>query len=400
VDTGLVAVDGTKMKADASLHASMTREELARRILDEAARVDAEEDELFGERRGDELPEEWANSAGRPARIREALRQLEEQRARDYDGRMKERAEKEKALGKKLTGPKPTATPARPRTVRKANITDPDSRVIPQAGKGVIQGYNAQATATEDQIILAAEITNTTNDQTNFAPMVGATLKNLEDAGHHQPVGTIVADAGYWSTANAATETTANLLIATRTTPWRRAPKPSDDRLAVLARVNSGELSQRAAGAILGVSYTWVRDMTKRYFSPTGMRMTSTKDPEPDEWIPVIERLDRGEISRRAASDALGVSDTRVKSMLAHVRCVRTDPTIARRAMDQKLAEPANARRYARRSVAIEPVFGNIKRNLAYTGFMRRGLPAVHSEWRLICTTHNLLKLWRSQPAT
>ena len=95
---------------------------------------------------------------------------LDEQRAREYEGRLKERAEKEQALGRKLTGPKPTATPARPRTVRKANVTDPDSRVIPQAGKGVIQGYNAQAAATEDQIILAAEITNTTNDQTNFAP--------------------------------------------------------------------------------------------------------------------------------------------------------------------------------------------------------------------------------------
>ena len=216
-----------------------------------------------------------------------------------------------------------------------------------------------------------------------------ATGKNLEAGGPDRAVGT-----------NAATETTADLLIATRKSSWRRAPKPSDDRLAVLARVNAGELSQRAAGAILGVSYTWVRNMTRRYFSPTGVRMTSTKDPEPDEWIPVIQRLNRGEISTRAARDALDVSETRVKSMLAHVRGVRTDQTIARRAMDKKLAQPATARRYARRSVAIEPVFGNIKRNLAYTGFMRRGMPAVQSEWRLICTTHNLLKLWRAQPAS
>lgn len=399
VGTGLVAIDGTKIQANASLFANKTHDELAREILGEAARVDAEENEQLGDRRGDELPEDWAPSGGRAARIREALRQLEEQRTRDYKGRMQERTAKEKALGRKLTGPQPTPTPARPKSVRKANVTDPDSRVMARMGKGVMQGYNAQAAATEGQIILAAEVTNTTNDQINFAPMVEATRLNLADAGHEHAVATIVADAGYWSTANAATETTADVLIATRKSPWRRAPKLSADRKAVLARVNRGELSQRAAGAILGVSYTWVRDMTKRYSSQNGERVASTRDPEPAEWIPIIESVDRGEISIRAAADTLGVSQERVKSMLAHVQGVSTDPSIARREMDARLAEPQNAAKYRRRQVAIEPVFGNIKGNLAYRRFMRRGLPAVLSEWRLICTAHNLLKLWRVSPA-
>ncbi|HET8894641.1 MAG TPA: transposase [Gaiellaceae bacterium] len=400
VDTGVVAIDGTKLKASASLFANKTGEELAHQILDEAARVDAEEDELFGDRRGDEIPEEWANPTGRRARIREALRQLEAEGARDYEGRMKERAEKEKALGRKLTGPEPTSTPARPRAARKANVTDPDSRIIARQSKGVIQGYNAQAAATERQIIVAAEITNTTNDQVNFAPMVKATHRNLDAAGHGKAVETFVADAGYWSAANANTETPAKLLIATRKGAWRRAPKPSDDRLAVLAQVNRGELSQRAAGAILGVSYTWIRDMTKRYFSQTGMRETTTQEPAPEEWIPIIRLVDRGEISQRAAADTLCVSAARIKSMLAHVRSESVDPSIALRDMDRRLAEPENARRYRRRQTAIEPVFGNIKGNLAYTGFMRRGRSAVQSEWRLICTTQNILKLWRSQPAS
>src|SRR5690606_12734702 len=105
--------------------------------------------------------------------------------------------------------------------------------------------------------------------------------------------------AGYWTAANGTVEIGAEVLIATRKIAWRAAEKPDDDTLAVLARVNRRELSQRKAGEILGVSYTWVRDMTKRYFGTTGDRVTRNAEPEPDEWIPIIERLDRGEISKR-----------------------------------------------------------------------------------------------------
>jgi hypothetical protein len=61
--------------------------------------------------------------------------------------------------------------------------------------------------------------------------------------------------------------------------------------------------------------------------------------------------------------------------------------------MDTKLAEPANAELYRKRQHSIEPVFGNIKANLGYRRFSRRSLPAVNSEWRLICSAHNILKL-------
>jgi len=399
VDSGVVAIDGTKVAADASFFANRTKQQLAAEILAEAERADADEDERFGDRRGDELPESWARAPGRRTRIREALDQLERQEARDYETRMQERATKEAALGRKLTGPKPTPTPARRKLPRRANTTDPHSRIISTAGRGVLQGYNAQAAATVEQIVVAAEVTTTTNDQVNFIPMAQATVENLAEAGHQQPVGTLVADAGYWTTANATTDVGADVLIATQQRAWRRAPKPSEDRLAVLARVNRGELSQRAAGAILGVSHTWVRDMTKRYFSKDGQRLTTRPDPEPEEWLPVIERLDRGEISRRAARDELDVSDSRIKTMLAHVRGDAPDPTIVRRAMDTKLADPINTQRYRQRQRAIEPVFGNIKANLGYRRFARRGLNAVTSEWRLTCASHNLLKLWRANIA-
>lgn len=400
VDAGVVAIDGTKVAADASFFANRTREdllaELAGGILEEAEATDTAEDAQHGDQRGGELPAEWSGGRGRRERIRSALAELEAQKARDFESRIAERVKREAELGRKLTGPRPSEQTARRASPRRANTTDPHSRIIAGAAKGVLQGYNAQAAATVDQVVVAAEVTVTVNDQPHFVPMAAAVAENLADAGHRGSVGAFVADAGYWTAANGTVDVGAEVLIATRKTAWRTRPKPEDDQLAVLAKVNRGELSQRKAGEILGVSYTWVRDMTKRYFGTEGQRLTRSTEPEPEEWIPVIERVASGEISKRAAQDELTVSDRRIATMLAHVRGQEVDPTIARRAMDDKLADPDNAERYRSRQHAIEPVFGNIKANLGYRRFQRRGLPAVNSEWRLICTVHNLLKLHRA----
>jgi transposase len=398
VDAGVVAIDGTKIAADASFFANRRREQLAAEILAEAEQADAAEDELFGDRRGDELPPEWAGGRDRRQRIREALGELDRQTARDHETRMAQRAAKEAASGRKLTGPKPSAATARRAQPRRANVTDPHSRIMNTGTRGALQGYNAQAAATAEQIVVAAEVTATTNDQPHFLPMAAAASENLTEAGHGG-VGVFVADAGYWSAANATTDVDAPVLIATRNHAWRRADKPAEDRLAVLARVNRGELSQRQAGDLLGVSYTWVRDMTKRYFGRDGQRITRSAEPEPEEWLPVIERLARGEISKRAAADELAVSAGRINAMLAHVRGEAIDPTIARNAMNDRLTEPANAVLYRKRQHSIEPVFGNIKANLGYRRFSRRGYHAVNSEWRLICTIHNLLKIRQAELA-
>jgi transposase len=419
VDAGVVAIDGTKIAANASFfanrdHADLSAElagsvgcdpaaaaarRVADRVLAEAEQVDAAEDELSENEQVRQMPAGWAGGRDRRSRIRAALDELESQKSRDFEARMAERARKEVELGRKLTGPKPSEQAARRVRPRRANTTDPDSRIIPQASKGVLQGYNAQAAATSGHIVVAAEISNTTNDQPHFVPMASAVNTNLADAGHRGGAGTFLADAGYWTSANGTAEVGAEVLIATRKSAWRKADKPDDDKLAVLARVNRGELSQRQAGAILGVSYTWVRDMTKRYFGCDGQRITRSAEPEPEEWIPVVERVAAGEISLRAASDQLTVSVSRVKTMLAHVRGDITDPTVARKAMDDKLARPENATLYRKRSTTIEPVFGNIKANLGFRRFALRGHDGVRAEWRLICTAHNLLKLQRATPA-
>ncbi len=416
VDAGVVAIDGTKIAANASFFANRKQDalmaemgessgigdaahEAAKQIIEEAEATDAAEDAEHGDRRGGELPAEWAGGRGRRARIRAALDELESQKTRDYEARMAERAKKEADLGRKLTGPKPKQDAARRSRPRRANTTDPHSRVMAQESKGVMQGYNAQAAATADQIVLAAEVVVGTNDQPHFVPMATAVTENLADAAHDGKVGTFVADAGYWTGANGTADVGAEVLIATRKTSWRKADKPDEDQLAILAKVNRGELSQRKAGEMLGISYSAVASRTKRYFGTDGQRIARTAEPEPQEWIPIIERVDRGEISRRQARHELTVSDSRIKAMLAHVRGEAVDPSTARKAMDERLAEPEIAEVYNKRGTSIEPVFGNIKGNLGYRRFARRSLPAVQSEWRLMCTVHNLLKLRQVAPA-
>src|SRR3954464_3335214 len=83
VKVGLIAIDGTKLHANASHHANLDYEQLAREILKEAARIDAAEDELYGDQRGDELPEQLRTSEGRRAALADARRKLERDRAKD-----------------------------------------------------------------------------------------------------------------------------------------------------------------------------------------------------------------------------------------------------------------------------------------------------------------------------
>jgi hypothetical protein len=161
VDAGVVAIDGTKIAADASFFANRRQEDLAAEILGEAEAVDAAEDEMLGDQRGGELPDEWSGGRDRRDRIRAALDELDRQKARDYESRMAERAKKRAERGRKLTGPEPSADTARRAKPRRANTTDPHSRIIATGSRGVLQGYNAQAAATGDQIVLAAEVTVT-----------------------------------------------------------------------------------------------------------------------------------------------------------------------------------------------------------------------------------------------
>jgi transposase len=222
---GVVAVDGTKVHANASDHANRDYGQIAREILREAAEVDAAEDEQFGDRRGDELPEELSTAQGRRGWLREAKRQLDaqrEQQARPIPAsrpaRLKEskrrldeelwtecrangayeayRARGVMKDGRRFGGPpKPYTPPALP--AGKINVTDPDSRNV-KTPRGYLQGYNAQAVCNEHQIIVAAEISVASPDFGQLEPMITAAERELAAAGVKEAPEVVLADAGYW----------------------------------------------------------------------------------------------------------------------------------------------------------------------------------------------------------
>lgn len=230
VSVGLLALDSTKLAADASGQANRSYEQVAREIVAEAGVIDAREDELYGEARGDELPAELRERRSRRERLRVAKRELERERAesgsavpRERRARLveaKRRLDEEHAVkleaarehevwrrqragelageGKKMPGrpPKPSAPPVSPSG--RANTTDPDSRPV-KTHRGFIQGYNAQAVATAEQIIVAAEIPAGCSDGDQLVAMVGAARQELERAGLAERPEVVLADAGYWN---------------------------------------------------------------------------------------------------------------------------------------------------------------------------------------------------------
>jgi transposase len=204
VSVGVIALDGTKLHAAASGQANRGYGQIARELLEEAAAVDAAEDAAFGERRGDELPPEFAARGSRLERLREAKRRLDEQQAVErvaLEELEAARARRKRELAAR--GRKPKGRPPKPRELHdepagKVNVTDPDSKVM-RTHRGFIQGYNAQAVATEHQIIVAADLVAQSPDAGLLEPMITQTRDELLAAGVEATPEVVVADAGYWS---------------------------------------------------------------------------------------------------------------------------------------------------------------------------------------------------------
>jgi transposase len=220
IRVGMVALDGKRVAANAAMSANKTRagiEDEVKAMLAEAAATDAAEDAALGDARGDELPPTLADKRSRLTRLHQAKAHLdaEDQARRDaHDQRIADREAKEAQSGKRLRGRKPT--PPEPAKERPANVTDPDSRIM-KTQHGFIQGYNGQAVVTEHQIVIATDLTNDQTDVGLLHPMLGLARGNLRAAGVPEPIGVLVADAGYYSDANVDAETPdgPELLIAT-----------------------------------------------------------------------------------------------------------------------------------------------------------------------------------------
>ena len=219
VKLGHVALDGTKVRANASKHKAMSygrmkekADELelkVKELLDLADRVDAEEDARYGKGvRGDELPEELRHKESRLKKIKEAMAVLEAEakaEAAVTAAAAKEKiAEREAkaASGEKPRGRAPVIpdpAKAKPDDKAQKNFTDPDSRIMKDgATKSFEQCYNAQAAVDgECQVIVAAQVTQAANDKEQLEPMVAAIAANTGES-----PGALTADAGYFSEDN------------------------------------------------------------------------------------------------------------------------------------------------------------------------------------------------------
>jgi len=226
VEVEVMAVDGTKLEASASNHATRSYERIATEILAEAGRIDAAEDEIHGSARGDELPEHLASREGRRAWLREAKERLEQERAAEPEPVPRERSKRLQLCHRRLVQdwqtecranrdyeayrargvmkdgrrfgrpPNPHIPPTQPEG--KINVTDPDSKNM-KAFRGYVQGYNAQAVTTCAQIIVAAEIAGDGLDTAQLDPMIAAAERELKEAGVEERPEVVLADAGYWA---------------------------------------------------------------------------------------------------------------------------------------------------------------------------------------------------------
>lgn len=312
VKLGHLALDGTKINANASKHKAMSygrmvteearlQAEVAA-LFQQAEAADARDDARHGpDRRGDELPAELARREQRLETIRAAKTVLEQE------------AQAEAALTQAAQDAQPPARPRRgrppspPKTVpppkAQRNFTDPESRIMPASdAKGsFLQGYNCQAAVDATaQIIVAADVTNEPNDKQQAQPLMTAVLTQT---GQVPRVASL--DAGYFSEANV--EAIATLGCEPLIPPDRQA---------------HGRTTPAA---------------------PRG---------RPPAGLSVADRM------RRTLRTARG------------------------------------RRLYGQRKAIVEPVFGQIKQGRGFRQFLLRGLQQVRGEWTLICTTHNVLKLW------
>jgi len=210
VKLGHVALDGTKMKANASKHKAMSYGRMKKteaqlqaevdELLRRAEEIDEAEDAEYGrEKRGDELPAEMAHREGRLKKIREAKAELEREAREESEAKNREAA---KRAAKDPQHSHPKAADPTPKDKAQKNFTDPDSRIMPRPGDRLafMQAYNCQAAVDgKDQIIVAADVVQQTNDSLQAEPMLKQVKKNIGAVPTKASM-----DAGYFSKDNVA----------------------------------------------------------------------------------------------------------------------------------------------------------------------------------------------------
>jgi len=249
LNLGTVALDGTKIHANASRHSALSYEHAGKLEAQLKAEVgallaQAEAADKADIPDGMSIPKELERREKRLKKLAEARSKIEARAAErlaheqaEYEAKIAAREAKAKARGKKPGG-KPPAPPAvGPGPSDQINLTDEDSRIMPVPGGGFEQCYNAQAVVTADSLLVVApDVVQAANDKQQLEPMLGKLAALPADLGAPQ---TVLGDNGYFSAANVAACAAARDRAASR--PWPRAASPILSRALCRGTARTGE---------------------------------------------------------------------------------------------------------------------------------------------------------------
>ncbi|MDA2939093.1 IS1182 family transposase, partial [Acidobacteria bacterium AH-259-A15] len=268
---GTLAIDGSKVKANASKHKAMSygrmkeeeervREEIGK-LLEQAVAVDAEEDRLYGEeKRGDELPEELRGREERLAKIEAAQRSLEERQA--AEDRAKGRREGDERKSRR-GGRRFKREFGVPEDKAQENFTDPDSRIM-ESREGFIQAYNTQIAVDENtQLIVATGLTECAADNGELLPLV----EEVERIAGQVPE-RVLADAGYKGETNLEQLEQKGIdayvsLARERKKPSSRPDEryPASQRMYDKLQSSTGRMNYRKRKGIVEPVYGWIKEI-------------------------------------------------------------------------------------------------------------------------------------------
>ena len=384
---GVIAVDGTKMAADASLNANRTRasiEEEVRRMFGEAAAVDAEQDTLFGRTRGDELPAELTDPTSRAARLDRALAQLRRGDA-ERETTHAQRAAKEAeaaARGQRVRGRRPDDTDP---------VADAETRLTlaQQRAKDRRAAIEARA---------AAEGRRVPGTPPGDGPRVGKARQRLAAARQ----------------AAEQADQAANQSGDDDDHPPRPRANVTDPDSRTMKTANGWVQGFNAQAAVNEHGVVVACDVTQdhndvRQCQPMMTAIQASLDAAGIDDPVDLLLFDAGYWSDDNATtegpDRL-IATTKTHRQRAAARALGTtsgppppDAT-PREAMEHRLRTVEGVTLYAKRSTTIEPVFGQHKHDRGWRRFLRRGLTAAKAEWHLMNTAHNLLKAFHHQHHT
>ncbi|MCA8973526.1 MAG: IS1182 family transposase [Planctomycetes bacterium] len=304
---GTLAIDGTKIKANASKHKAMSygrmQQEEARlsreiqALLKAAGDIDALEDEEFGpDFRGDEVPEELKRRESRLRVIKEAKKRLEERKQQEDAAKIEADGQRDPA--EKKRGAKRKHPLGKPKDTDQENFTDPDSRIVKDGSGAFQQGYNAQAAVDADsQMIVAAEVTQCAADSRELLPVLEEAMENTGATPDQ-----LLADAGYKSEENLGEleDRGINAYIALgregKGGQEIDPEKPATRRMQQKLRTNRGRKRYAARKRIVEPPFGWIkRCLGFRAFSLRGLQKVK------GEWALVCLALNLRRLNPRIA---------------------------------------------------------------------------------------------------